>query len=437
MPSQKVLQLHRQYGPVVRVGPNEVSLSDWTAYREIYTNKTTTKTELLYASAQLTGRHDNIFGIRDKAAHQARRKLQNHSYSQQTVLQNESLIDERAAVLVRRMIAAAKESPSGRTSEVFTLNGLFSLEVIMKCAFNRDCGESPHGDSLTLLNAMERSSIAMATGVALPFITRKYGHLIPGVVGQAFRQWALWESLTKELLDQFIRDEVKGDAKQMRFMTTPMLCNVETYLGRKMTSDEVLEDLMGLTFAGSGTTSTLLSYLIWMLAKNTNIQDRLREELLGAGTTLNELQHLPLLNAVIKETHRVYPSFMGFLPRKLDHAITIGQYRLPKDATVSMASFVHQRDPILFPDPDTWSPDRWLSETKDMNGALTPFSTGVRNCIGQNLAKAELFLATSKIIRNLQLQLNEDMTDDDMEMEDRGPTIPKGRRLLVDIVEIV
>lgn len=421
---------------MVRVGPNEVSISDWSAYRDIYTNKTTTKTELLYASAQLTGRHDNIFGIRNKAAHQARRKLQNHSYSQQIVLQNEELIGERADVLVRRIIVAAKESPSGRTSEVFTLNGLFSLEVILKCAFNRSYGDSPQGDSLTMLNAMERSTAAMATGVALPFITRKQGHLIPGVIGQAFRQWTLWETLTKELLDQFIRDEVKDDAEQMRFMTTALLCNTDVHLGRKLTTDEVLEELMGLTFAGSGTTSTLLSYLLWSLAKDTRTQDLLREELLNAGTTLSELQHLPVLNAVIKETHRVYPSFMGFLPRRLDHAITIGQYRLPKDATVSMASFVHQRDGNMFPDPDTWSPDRWRLETKDMNAALTPFSIGVRNCIGQNLAKAELYLATSKIIRKLKLQLNEDMTDQDMEMEDRGSTIPKGSRLLVDVIEI-
>lgn len=421
---------------MVRVGPSEVSISDWTAYREIYTNKTTTKTELLYASAQLTGRHDNIFGIRNKAAHQARRKLQNHSYSQRIVLQNEELIGERADVLVRRIITAAKESPSGRTSEVFTLNGLFSLEVILKCAFNRSYGDSPQGDSLTMLNAMGESSAAMATGVALPFITRKQGHLIPGVVGRAFRQWTLWETLTKELLDQFIRDEVKYDAEQMRFMTTALLCNTDVHLGRKLTNDEVLEELMGLTFAGSGTTSTLLSYLLWSLAKDTKTQDLLREELMNTGTTLNELQHLPILNAVIKETHRVYPSFMGFLPRRLDHEITIGRYRLPKGATVSMASFVHQRDGNLFPDPDTWSPDRWRSETKDMNSALTPFSIGVRNCIGQNLAKAELYLATSKIIRKLKLQLNEDMTDRDMEMEDRGPTISKGGRLLVDIIEV-
>lgn len=388
---------------------------------------------MLYASAQLTGRHDNLFGIRNKEAHKARRKLQNHSYSQQTVLRNEDFIGEKADILVQRIIRAAKESPSGRTSDVFTLNGLFSLEVILKCAFNRSYGDSPDGDSLTLLNMMERSSVAFATCVALPFITRKNGHLIPGVIGQAFKQWALWEAVTKGLLDQFIHGEVKEDTDHMRYMATAMVSNTDVYLGRKLTTDEALEELMGLTFAGSGTTSTLLSYLLWCLAKDTRTQDKLREEILGAGTTLNELQHLPLLNAVIKETHRVYPSFMGFLPRTLDHSITIGKYKLPKSITVSMASFVHQRDQDLFFDPDSWWPERWKFDTKDMNAALTPFSIGVRNCIGQNLANAELYLATSKIIRKLKLRLSEEMTDLDMEMEDRGPTIPKGRRLLLDI----
>lgn len=68
-----------------------------------------------------------------------------------------------------------------------------------------------------------------------------------------------------------------------------------------------------------------------------------------------------------------------------------------------------------------------------MEAALTSFSLEPRNCIGQNLAKAELYLATSKIVQAMKLRVNTEMTDDDMFMEGRGPTVPRGKRCLLDI----
>ena len=99
-----------------------------------------------------------------------------------------------------------------------------------------------------------------------------------------------------------------------------------------------------------------------------------------------------------------------------------------------MQNYVHHRDPTLFPEPDRFIPERWLDgSVGDMNNALTPFSVGSRNCIGQTLAKAELYLAVSKIFRQLRISLNTTMTDWDMVMEDRFNIAPKGRRLLLDI----
>ncbi|KIX92995.1 uncharacterized protein Z520_11268 [Fonsecaea multimorphosa CBS 102226] len=431
--SHKLLDLHRQYGGVVRVGVNQVSISDWTALKTIYTNKTSTKSELLYSTATFTGFHENIFSMRNKEAHHARRKLQNQSYSQQVVLRNEELLSEKANILVQRMIQGSRDSGSGYTVEVFRLNALFSLEVLMKCAFNRDYSEAPDKESLELLTSLEESGIALATRSALPFLDRHYAHLIPGPVGQSFKQLNRFITRVLELQDKFIRHELESDAASARFLLTPLLSHSDFHLGRKLNHDEVLEEAVALVFAGSGTTSTLLSYLLWCLAKHEDVQDRLRAELQGAGSSLSEIQQLPVLNAAIKETHRLYPSFMGMVPRTLDCPIVVGKHVLPKGTLVVMQNFVHQRDPFLFPDPDSWLPDRWLHETKDMSSALTPFSLGPGNCIGQNLAKAELYLATSKIIRTVKIRLSSEMVESDMHMEDRGFTQPRKKRLLLDL----
>ncbi|KIW97499.1 uncharacterized protein Z519_01083 [Cladophialophora bantiana CBS 173.52] len=190
-------------------------------------------------------------------------------------------------------------------------------------------------------------------------------------------------------------------------MATPMFVNEDPYLGRRLTQPELVEELMSITFAGSGTTPSTLTYLLYAMSKDT-----VRQECLH----LNEVKNLPYLNAVLKETFRLYPTIMSTLPRILDRPVNIGDYVLPPDTLVGMQNYVHHRDAELFHRPDEFLPERWLEKNGDasrikyMESALTPFSLGPRNCIGQNLAKAELYLAVSNIFRKLRLQLNADMT---------------------------
>ncbi len=99
---------------------------------------------------------------------------------------------------------------------------------------------------------------------------------------------------------------------------------------------------------------------------------------------------------------RLYPTNITTLPRVLDRYLMVGKHVLPTGTFVGMQNYVHHRDAGLFPHPDEFLPDRWLkadTKVKDMEATLTPFSLGPRSCIGQNLARAELYLATSKIFR--------------------------------------
>ena len=378
--------------------------------------------------------------MRNKAQHSARRKLQSQPYSQQAILENETLIADNANIMVRRIIKAAQDSPSGNVADVYRFCGLFSLEVILKCAFNRDYGESSNSSSSTLLEAMDASALLLPLDAAFPFL-KKYdvGQHVPGFVGQVYRQFDVWVSMMTALVDDFRRQEKALD-KTHRFMATPLLVNKDDFLGRFMNEGEIVEEAMGIAFAGSGTTSTTMVYLLYALScpEATDIQDRLREELRVTGDTLNDVKDLPLLNAVIKETFRLYPTIISTLPRVLDVPVALPRAGivLPKGSVVGMQNYVHHRDADLFPQPDQFLPDRWLKvdfATRDMNAALTPFSLGPRNCIGQNLARAELYLATSKIFKSLKLTLDSTMRASDMQMEDRFNIAPKGRRLLLNV----
>lgn len=242
--------------------------------------------------------------------------------------------------------------------------------------------------------------------------------------------------MTQTLFDEF---KSKSDSKDAKFLITPLIVKKDEYLQRHLTEAEIVEEAMGIAFAGSGTTSSTMTYLIYALSRpdGQEAQHKLRQELKGSGTSLKDLQRLPYLDAVMKETMRLYPTIISTLPRHLDDPVSLDQNGLvfPKGTVIGMQNYVHQRDETLFPEPDKFLPDRWLdkSTSQEMHAALTPFSIGSRNCLGQNLAKAELLLATSEVFRHVHMTVNPATTPADMEMCDRFNVFPSARRLLVDI----
>ncbi|KAJ9640503.1 hypothetical protein H2199_006042 [Coniosporium tulheliwenetii] len=319
--------------------------------------------------------------------------MQAQPYSQGAVSENESLIASKAANFVKRAITAARASTTGKNVDVYTLCGLFSLEVVLQCAFNHDSGEAADGDSLKLLHAMDKAAQTLPIQATVPMIGKLgIGRYLPGFAGVAYRGLDEWAEMTRSLIAQFQQEEKALD-KSHRFMVTPLLVNSDDFLGRRLTEAEVLEESMGIAFAGSGTTSTTLTYLIYAMSRPeaAEYQAKLRKELQkaaamkGAKLRLKELQDLPFLNAVIKETMRLYPTIISTLPRTLEAPLelTAGQGTrtvvLPPGVDVGMQNYVHHQDRELFPEPGKFMPERWLDDSdpsrlKDMQSALTPFS---------------------------------------------------------------
>ncbi len=222
-----------------------------------------------------------------------------------------------------------------------------------------------------------------------------------------------------------------------------MLDTEDEFLGRPLTENEATEEAMGLAFAGSGPTAITLVYILYHLSRPENkaIQVELRTEVQSTGQSHSEVRDLPYLNAVIKEAMRLNPSLMGGLPRMLTSAVIVDGANgvvLPPGTVVTMQNYVHQRDPLVCSDPLTYDPERWIGQppSNALEKALTPFSLGPRNCIGQNLAKTELLLAISAIFRCLDLRLNANMRESDMEMEDRLVGFPRSKTLLLDVVDL-
>ncbi|KAH3960968.1 hypothetical protein HBI56_210910 [Parastagonospora nodorum] len=430
-------RLHRKYGSIVRIGPNEVSVADWRHMRAIYSNpKTVMKDPAFYDGVRMIGKH-NIFQMTNPSQHAARRKLSSPPYALSSITRLDPLIQKNADDLVNRLILGSSSSASG-TVDAYELCALFSLETMCQAAFAKefDKADGPEG-SLELLRSMEGSALRFLPQSLFPFLgSTGLGIKLPGFIGDAYRSHQIWEQQSRKMVDHFLEKSSADD----KYLLSPIATGIDIFLDRRLSHEELIEEAMGYMFAGSGTTSSTLTYLLYAISlpKNLDIQERLREAVQKLpADDVTTIRQDPYVNAVIKETFRLFPTIVSTLPRLLLEPLQLDEYRLPAGTIVGMQNWMHHRDPVVFPNPDQFLPDRWLAPNASfhaMESSLTPFSIGRRNCIGQNLAWEELYIAVSAIMRaGLKLRLGPEMQPWEMEIVDRFNIAPKGQRLMLHV----
>jgi cytochrome P450 len=212
----------------------------------------------------------------------------------------------------------------------------------------------------------------------------RYGPYIPGVVGGYFREVQSWKNIAVDIVQRC----------RQRGAKTPFLRNVlngqkDAYLDRPLTDSELAEECMGGMFGGSGTTANTFVYLLWACLHRRDVVSTLQAELREHCATkqvpdYQSVTALPYLQAVIKETLRRYPTIIATLPRTAREETIINDIRVPAGTIVGTQNYTIHRDPIAFPDAESFRPERWLdsegSETRET--AWTPFSVGSRKCVG-------------------------------------------------------
>lgn len=157
---------------------------------------------------------------------------------------------------------------------------------------------------------------------------------------------------------------------------------------------EIASECADHFLAGIDTTSDTLMFLVWALSQPQNqvFQDKLREELLRLpAEALNEhgtpkaeaVDKLVYLNAVIRETLRLYAPLPVYAPRSLLVDAEIDGYEIPAGTIVGMAPYSMHRNPDVYKDPLKFDPERWLApDIAELNRWFWAFSSGGRMCIG-------------------------------------------------------
>ncbi|KAJ7085977.1 cytochrome P450 monooxygenase [Mycena crocata] len=416
--SEVIHEVHRKYGPFVRISPSEVSIADPEALGIVYAHGNgVLKTSFYDAFVSI---ERGLFNTRDRKQHARKRKIVAHIFSQKSVVEFEPHIGLYVKTLFAqwdRFYDAAVKGFSGDDGEGgwhgadgrLWLNCLpwanyLALDIIGDLAFGAPFGmieaakdaapvpaavealsdvsfskpEVTHIPAVAVLNG--RGEFSMSTGVlpgwwwpivaCLPWY-RAGQHSVRQLAGIAIVAVAKRLSTPTDRVDLLSKLQAGTDDN-----------------GNPMGRSELTAEALTLLIAGSDTTSNSTCAIVYHLAANPVAQARLQKELdqqLGTEdeivATSEQVKRLPYLDAC---------------------GLTICGRAFLAGSVVSVPSYTIHRDTRVWgDDPEVYRPERWFEEDRcaAMQKTFNPFSVGPRTCVGKNLATLELQIIIASMLR--------------------------------------
>ncbi|MBO0867164.1 MAG: cytochrome P450 [Micromonosporaceae bacterium] len=237
--------------------------------------------------------------------------------------------------------------------------------------------------------------------------TSLWGRVLNRLPVPSTRRWNASERHMNGLMYRMIEERRAAGATGDDLLSL-LLSARDKETGEPMSDTQVRDEAVTLLLAGHETTANALAFALHLLASHPVQQQRARDELTGVlcgqTPTVADLRRLPYTNAVVSETMRLYPP-AWMLQRRLTQDRLIGGYRLPKGATLFMPPWVVHRDPELWPEPDAFRPERWLTDPGDRHRyAYYPFGGGPRQCIGNDFATVEASLVLATLLPRWRLE---------------------------------
>ncbi|KAE8153594.1 cytochrome P450 [Aspergillus avenaceus] len=404
-----IRRFHALYGPAVRYSRVEVSFITAEAWKDIYGHGHYQLPKVLNS----TSNRKDIISSND-VDHTRFRKSLSHAFSAKGLQAQEPLINEYINKLITRLKGITESQLPADMAKWYNLT---TFDIIGDLAF---------GESFGGLDSSEYHhwlSTVFASVKVIPFCIMRDAYPLIFKILFTFVPKAFLEAKARqdEHAEITVQKRLRNASAHNR---DDLMDSMLRHRGEKdgLTDEELAANANILIIAGSETTATLLSGVTYWLLRTPETMTKVVNEVrsvMGADADItfsSVTAKLPYMMACLEEALRMYPPVPTGLRRMTLEPTYISGYEIPAGTQVSVHQSAAYWSSINFHDPEHFHPERWLPEAKsdpaspffsDKRGVLQPFSTGPRNCIGRNLAFAEMRVILARVLWNFDLKLCE------------------------------
>ncbi|KXH60674.1 cytochrome P450 3A19 [Colletotrichum nymphaeae SA-01] len=379
-------KVHAEYGPVVRIGPNELSFATEDALKTIHNpgpdgghfTKQGTIESLL---AKLIWAAPNLLTTTDRTAHKRLRTALQPAFTAKALMEQEDIVQHHVNQAVESLASKLQEDQIVSISDHI---GKMIWSIVGDLSFGEpllhDQMKTPIFGGLAKLPVM-----------IVPHIFRvpKNFLLMNQLRGCIERQGGRKDFLTAIL-----------SAKESAGLTQP----------------EMLSNSALFAMVGYDTSATTLSAVFYHVLRDPDHYQRVQGEVREAYSSISDITaqsvlRLPYLNACVQETLRLTPPINGRGSHRISPGAMIDGLYVPKGVNVSADIWTIQRKPEYWALADKFRPDRWLDNgpgtvfEHDVRTSYRPFLVGPRVCIGREMALQSIRLTVAKVAFSFDLEM--------------------------------
>ncbi|KAF1969589.1 cytochrome P450 monooxygenase-like protein [Bimuria novae-zelandiae CBS 107.79] len=468
---------HAQLGPIVCLGPNEVSVNCVKGgIRDVYAGgfekSNASGTFNWYAFFSNYGSVDNMFSTGHNKPHSARKRMLSNIYSKSVVTASPALLAQVSSIIYDRFLPRLESTFSDEDTGVLNIYALLSavtMDIVTGYIFGLKSGSNlisnPEQLSwfLGLYNSRRSFNFWPQELPALTnFVQKWIGYrLVPQWVDEANGKIEDWTKAMCQSAAAVTADGVANVADTPVVygqLSVVLAKEVKKAGGEALELDShVASEVLDHLAAGFDTSGITLTYVIHELCRHPEVQVRLQRELRTLSPRIvhssspslpdgKAVDALPFLHAVIWETLRLHPAIPGPQPRvSPPQGCRLGSedntYYVPGGVRVSASAGLLHLNEDVYLYAGEWKPERWLDlenldeeKRRDMeNRWFWAFGSGGRMCVGSHLAVYQMKYILAALYSNYTTAI---VDDNGIEQSDAYTAPPQSDKLLIRLQKL-